>query len=74
MFEYVIPSGFSLHLLQNQVISRCDLVMLVVLNEYRGLIIKIRVGNGQKLVIPYLGGRVTHVSHHGYKSLLDDRD
>ena len=48
--------------------------MLVVLNEYRGLIIKIRVGNGQKLVIPNLCGGVTHVSHHGYKSLLDDRD
>jgi hypothetical protein len=48
--------------------------MLVVLYEYRGLIKEIRVGNGQKLVVPYLGGRVTHVSHHGNKSVLDDRD
>jgi hypothetical protein len=48
--------------------------MFVVLYKYRGLIKEIRVGNGQKLVIPNLCGGVTHVSHHGYKSVLDDRD
>jgi hypothetical protein len=48
--------------------------MLVVLNKNRGLIIEVWVSYREKSIISNLCGRVSHISHHGNQSLINDRN
>ena len=72
LLKYVIPPGLPLHLLQHQIVCRCDLIVLVVLYKDRCLVEEVWISHWKKGVIPDLSRWVPHISHHGEKSLIDD--
>lgn len=48
--------------------------MFVVLNEYRGLIVEVRVSYRKESVVAHLSSRITHISHHRHQCLVNHRD
>ena len=70
LFKNIVFARFSLHLLQDKVVCRCNLIVLVVLNEHWSLVKEVWICNRKETVFSNLCDGLPHVSHHGYQGLV----